>query len=202
LQIIRPQGDFEFTNVPLALPGPGQVWVKVAACGVCHSDSIVKKGMVPLPWVPGHEIVGDVVAVHESELAVNVRSLMRKDATGQGAKPVHFIFVPALHSGRSEIASAPAGTAATALTALTAAEEISIPVKTKDHVHGVYAEYAGLRSEALLPVPDDMDLAEVAPHVGASLFNSVRNQGAFPGDIVAVKSRGLAGHGWRQARPT
>jgi D-arabinose 1-dehydrogenase-like Zn-dependent alcohol dehydrogenase len=71
LQIIRPQGDFEVTDVALALPGPGQVLVKIAACGVCHSDSMVKEGMVPLPRVPGHEIVGDVVAVHESEIKVS-----------------------------------------------------------------------------------------------------------------------------------
>jgi D-arabinose 1-dehydrogenase-like Zn-dependent alcohol dehydrogenase len=72
VQVSKPQGDFEVVDVPLALPGPGHVLVKVAACGVCHSDFMVKEGLVPLPRIPGHEIVGDVVAVHESETQVRI----------------------------------------------------------------------------------------------------------------------------------
>ena len=47
-------------------PGPGTVRIKVQACGICHSDSLVKEGHWPglqYPRVPGHEVVGLVDAV-------------------------------------------------------------------------------------------------------------------------------------------
>src|ERR1700761_118630 len=47
-------------------PGPGQVLIKVQACGICHSDSLTKEGSWPgieFPRVPGHEIAGVVDSV-------------------------------------------------------------------------------------------------------------------------------------------
>ena len=43
--------------------------MKVLACGVCHSDDVVKNGLFgnTFPIVPGHEIIGDVVAVADKE---------------------------------------------------------------------------------------------------------------------------------------
>lgn len=54
-------------DLPLKSPGPGEVLVKVLACGVCHTDAFEKAGNLPNSWpiVPGHEIVGDVAAVGE-----------------------------------------------------------------------------------------------------------------------------------------
>ena len=52
-------------DLPDPLPGPGQVVVEVAACGVCRTDLHVVDGDLPFPGhrvVPGHEIVGKVVA--------------------------------------------------------------------------------------------------------------------------------------------
>jgi D-arabinose 1-dehydrogenase-like Zn-dependent alcohol dehydrogenase len=56
-------------SVPLKPPGPGQILVKVIATGVCHSDSAVQAGLLgnSFPIIPGHEIIGDVVAVGEGE---------------------------------------------------------------------------------------------------------------------------------------
>lgn len=57
---------FEFVDVEMKEPGAGKVLVKVLACGVCHSDSIVKNEIMPvLPKVPGHEVVGNIVATGE-----------------------------------------------------------------------------------------------------------------------------------------
>ena len=54
---------FEFVDVEMKEPGAGKVLVKVLACGVCHSDSIVKNEIMPvLPRIPGHEIIGVVQA--------------------------------------------------------------------------------------------------------------------------------------------
>lgn len=55
-------------DVNLKKPGPGQVLVKVLACGVCHSDAGLQQGHFGphlFPRVPGHEIVGDVVEIGE-----------------------------------------------------------------------------------------------------------------------------------------
>jgi len=52
-------------EIPRPEPGPGQVLLKVAACGVCRTDLHVVDGELPrprLPLIPGHEIVGTVVA--------------------------------------------------------------------------------------------------------------------------------------------
>src|ERR1700688_4239268 len=47
-------------------PGPGQVRIRVEACGICHTDAATINGAYPgltLPRVPGHEIVGRVDAL-------------------------------------------------------------------------------------------------------------------------------------------
>ncbi len=48
-------------------PGPGQILVKTEACGVCHTDLHAARGDWPvkpnLPFIPGHEGIGLVVAV-------------------------------------------------------------------------------------------------------------------------------------------
>jgi propanol-preferring alcohol dehydrogenase len=53
-------------DLPEPVPGPGQVLVRVSACGVCRTDLHVVDGELPgpkLPLVPGHEIVGRVAQV-------------------------------------------------------------------------------------------------------------------------------------------
>jgi D-arabinose 1-dehydrogenase-like Zn-dependent alcohol dehydrogenase len=64
--VFESQGaPLKIKNVPLRQPAENQVLVKVLACGICHSDSHVQQGDMgsPFPLVPGHEVVGDVVAV-------------------------------------------------------------------------------------------------------------------------------------------
>ncbi|MER5752018.1 Zn-dependent alcohol dehydrogenase [Streptomyces sp. NPDC002088] len=57
----------EITEIDLPEPGPGQVRVRLAAAGVCHSDLSLSDGTmrVPVPAVLGHEGAGTVVAVGE-----------------------------------------------------------------------------------------------------------------------------------------
>ena len=65
-QIARPGGTFEIVEREIPQPAAGQVRIKVQACGICHSDSLVKEGHWPgiqYPRVPGHEVVGVVDAV-------------------------------------------------------------------------------------------------------------------------------------------
>src|SRR3954454_6355078 len=65
-QISKAGGDFELVERNMPEPGPGQVRVKVAACGICHSDVLVKEGLWPgiqYPRVPGHEVAGTIDAL-------------------------------------------------------------------------------------------------------------------------------------------
>src|ERR1700722_16880277 len=58
-QVPRPNGPFEIVERPIPEPGAGSVRIKVQACGICHSDSLVKEGIFPdiaYPRVPGHEV--------------------------------------------------------------------------------------------------------------------------------------------------
>jgi propanol-preferring alcohol dehydrogenase len=53
----------EWTGIPDRKPGPGQISVKVSACGVCRTDLHVVDGELPnpqVPIIPGHEIVGRI----------------------------------------------------------------------------------------------------------------------------------------------
>src|ERR1044071_4471814 len=68
VQIPRAKGPLELVERDIPNPERGWVRVKVEACGVCHSDSLVKEGLWPgiqYPRVPGHEVVGVVDAVGE-----------------------------------------------------------------------------------------------------------------------------------------
>jgi propanol-preferring alcohol dehydrogenase len=62
----EPRTALEWTDLPDRQPGPGEIRVKVAACGVCRTDLHVVDGELPnpnVPIIPGHEIVGRVDAI-------------------------------------------------------------------------------------------------------------------------------------------
>jgi len=61
--VSAPGEDFQIVERELPEPGAGEVRIKVQACGVCHSDALIKEGSWPgisYPRVPGHEVVGFV----------------------------------------------------------------------------------------------------------------------------------------------
>src|SRR2546429_3141722 len=65
-QIPAAKREFQIVERPIPEPPPGTVRVKVTACGVCHSDVLVKEGLWPgiqYPRVPGHEVTGTIDAV-------------------------------------------------------------------------------------------------------------------------------------------
>src|SRR6185503_20976493 len=66
VQVAAAGGAFELVQKQFPEPGPGQVRIRVQACGVCHSDSLTKEGIWPgiqYPRVPGHEVAGVLDAV-------------------------------------------------------------------------------------------------------------------------------------------
>jgi D-arabinose 1-dehydrogenase-like Zn-dependent alcohol dehydrogenase len=66
VQVSKPGGPFEIVDRKIPEPGPTQLRIKVQACGICHSDSFTKEGLIPdiqYPRVPGHEIAGIIDAI-------------------------------------------------------------------------------------------------------------------------------------------
>ena len=66
VQVPPPAEHFQLVKKEFPDPGPGQVRIRVQACGVCHSDSLTKEGHLArhqYPRVPGHEVAGVVDAV-------------------------------------------------------------------------------------------------------------------------------------------
>jgi len=162
---------FVLRERPLEQPKDGQVLVKVLACGVCHSDSLAQAGWFGFPRTPGHEIVGDVVAVPPSE------KLWKKgDRVGSGWHGGHCNKCSSCRSGHF----------------VTCENQSINGIK----IDGGYAEYVLLNTEAIASIPKEMDPAEAAPLLcaGVTTFNSLRNMDLHPGDIVAIQGIGGLGH--------
>lgn len=67
--------DFGLVEKPVPQPGPGQILIHVDACGICHTDILIREGKAPhvtYPFVPGHEYGGTVVACGEGVQHVKV----------------------------------------------------------------------------------------------------------------------------------
>src|SRR5260370_33990423 len=72
VQVTQPNGPLELVEREIPEPDPGSVRIRVQACGICHSDSLIKEGAFPgiqYPRVPGHEVAGvvDVVGAGVTE---------------------------------------------------------------------------------------------------------------------------------------
>jgi propanol-preferring alcohol dehydrogenase len=73
--LTRIGGPLEWTELPDRQPGPGEVRIKVAACGVCRTDLHVLDGELPgrrLPIIPGHEVVGRIDVLGSGVTALSV----------------------------------------------------------------------------------------------------------------------------------
>jgi D-arabinose 1-dehydrogenase-like Zn-dependent alcohol dehydrogenase len=174
-QIARAGGPFEIVEREIPLPGPGQVRIKVQACGICHSDSAIKEGLWPglqYPRVPGHEVVGVV------------------DAVGAGVsrwKPGQRVGV-GWHGGNCGSCDACRNGDFFGCTVALLITGISFD--------GGYADYMVAPEIAVALVPDDLPSVEAAPLMcaGVTTYNALRNSGARPGDVVAVLGLGGLGH--------
>ncbi|KII93729.1 hypothetical protein PLICRDRAFT_49750 [Plicaturopsis crispa FD-325 SS-3] len=166
-------GRFELVDMPWKEPQAGQVVVKVLACGVCHTDRRVAETLPEelFPRVPGHEIVGEVVAVHATEKEWSIGQRV-----GGGWHGGHCHACPSCRKGDYMMCRNEDNNGIT--------------------MDGGYAEYATLRSEAVVSVPDDLDPAEAAPLLcaGVTTFNALRGSDVFAGDLVAIQGIGGLGH--------
>lgn len=173
-QISGPKGKFEIVERPIPQVASGRVRIKVAACGVCHSDSLVKEGLWPglqYPRVPGHEVAGTIDAVGEG-----VAGWAPGQRVGVGWHGGY--------CGRCE--QCRRGN-------LFACETQQVTGISFD---GGYGEYMVAPVSAVARFPDGLTPAEAAPLLcaGVTTFNALRNSRARPGDVVAVLGLGGLGH--------
>ena len=174
VQVSKPGGDFELVERPIPEPGRNQVRIKVEACGVCHSDVLVKEGGLPglqYPRVPGHEIAGRIDAV-----GADVIQWKQGQRVGVGWHGGHcFICDPCRRGDFINCVN----------------EKI-----TGIHFDGGYQEYMIAPSEAVAAMPEDLPADEAAPLMcaGITVFNAMRNAEVRAGDLVAVQGIGGLGH--------
>ena len=175
VQVPKAKGPFEIVERDIPEPQAGWVRVKVEACGVCHSDSLIKDGLWPglqYPRVPGHEVIGVVDAIGQ-----RVKGWTTGQRVGVGWHGGNCGYCD--HCRRGEFFAC----------------QISL-LTTGISFDGGYAEYMAVPSVALARVPDDLDSVEGAPLMcaGVTTFNALRNSGARGGDVVAVLGIGGLGH--------
>lgn len=175
VQVLRPQGPFELVERDIPEPGLGSVRIKVAACGICHSDSFTKEGTFPgiqYPRVPGHEVAGIINAI-----GMGVIGWSLGQRVGVGWHGGHCGYCDSCRRGDF-------------VTCQTAAQ---VPGITYD---GGYADYMIAPAEALALIPDDLAAVEAGPLMcaGITTFNALRHSGAQPGDVVAILGIGGLGH--------
>jgi len=175
VQVTRANGPFEIVEREIPEPSVGSVRVKVDACGICHSDSLTKEGTWPglqYPRVPGHEIAGTVDAIGEG-----VAGWSKGQRVGVGWHGGHCGYCDSCRRGDF----------------VTCQIAPQVPGIAYD---GGYAEYMAAPAGALALIPEGLSAVEAGPLMcaGITTFNSLRNSGARPADLVAVLGVGVLGH--------
>lgn len=175
VQVGRPKGPFELVERELPEPGAGAVRIRVEACGICHSDFFTKEGLWPgiqYPRVPGHEVAGVI-----DKLGPEVAGWRTGQRVGVGWHGGHCGYCDSCRRGDF----------------VTCRVAAAVPGISYD---GGYADYMIAPAGALARIPDDLTPEEAAPLMcaGITTYNSLRNSGARPGEVVAVLGIGGLGH--------
>jgi propanol-preferring alcohol dehydrogenase len=167
--ILKSPGDIlqrplRIEEIPQPEPAAGQVLLRVRACGVCRTDLHVVEGELPplqQHLIPGHQIVGDIVAgattEHKAGSRVGVSWIGGIDGS-----------CPYCRRGLENLCDAPVFTGYT--------------------VNGGYAEYAVARADFIFPLPEALDDLHAAPLLCAGIigFRSLRVAGVEPGEHVGL----------------
>jgi len=179
--VLRGLRDLRHDREPLALvelpepvPGPGEVLVRVSACGVCHTDLDVIEGRTPparLPLIPGHQVVGRVAvsgagaSSHREGERVGIAWIY--GACGTCAR---------CRSGRENLCP-----------------EFRATGRDAD---GGYAEYMVVRGDFAIPIPDAIGDLEAAPLLcaGAIGWRALRLAGLADGGAIGLIGFGASGH--------
>jgi propanol-preferring alcohol dehydrogenase len=174
--VVHAFGDpLRIENVPVPTPGQNEVLIRLVTSGVCHTDVHAADGDWPvkptLPFIPGHEAVGDVVA-----LGPGVDGVKVGDRVG----------VPWLHTacGRCEFCE-------------TGRETLCAGQKNTGYsVNGGYAEYMVADADFVGQIPEGMDPALAAPVLcaGVTTYKGIKETDTRPGQWIVISGVGGLGH--------
>jgi alcohol dehydrogenase, propanol-preferring len=174
--VLRRPGDaagspLELEEVAAPQPGAGEVLLRVRACGVCRTDlHIVEGELAPRRAliIPGHQIVGEVVAP-AAGLAAGARVGVGWLGGTDGACRY-------CRDGMENLCDA--------------------PTLTGYDVNGGYAEYAVARADFVYPLPAGLSDLDAAPLLCAGIigFRSLRVAGVEPGERVGLYGFGASAH--------
>jgi propanol-preferring alcohol dehydrogenase len=161
-------------DVPMPVPGPGEILVKVKACGVCHTDLHAASGDWPVkpvpPFIPGHEAAGVVAA-----LGPGVTDFKLGDAVG----------VAWLHDACMRCEYCETGWE-------TLCEHQH---NTGYSVNGGFAEYVIASAAFAARLPAGVDFAAIAPILcaGVTTYKGLKETDARPGEWVVISGIGGLG---------
>jgi propanol-preferring alcohol dehydrogenase len=162
-------------DMPIPVPGPGEVLVKIVSTGVCHTDLHAADGDWPvkpgLPFVPGHEGAGIVAA-----LGSGVAGMKEGDPVG----------IAWLHDacGGCEYCT-------------TGWETLCESQHNSGYsVNGTFAEYAMGSAAYVARLPDGVDFSLMAPILcaGVTTYKGIKETEARPGQWIAISGIGGLGH--------
>lgn len=162
-------------DVPIPVPGPGELLVKLKACGVCHTDLHAASGDWPVkpvpPFIPGHEAAGLVAAI-----GPGVTDFKVGDAVG----------VAWLHDACLRCEYCETGWE-------TLCEHQH---NTGYSVNGGFAEYVIASAAFAARLPADVNFAQVAPILcaGVTTYKGLKETDARPGEWVVIFGVGGLGH--------
>lgn len=164
----------KLTEIDLGPLGADQVEIAVRYCGLCHSDlSMLNNdwGMTSFPFVPGHEVIGEVVAAGPSVHGVQVG-----DTVGLGWSSNSCMACPQCLSGNHNLCATGEGTI------------VGRP--------GGFAERVRCHGTWATKLPNGLSLADAGPLFcgGATVFNPIVEFNVKPTDRVGVVGVGGLGH--------
>lgn len=161
-------------DLPMPEPGPGEVLVRVSACGICRTDLHVIEGDLPLlraPLVPGHQIVG------------------RVERVGRGATRFH----PGDRVGVAWLR----WTCGQCAFCRTGRENLCERAAfTGYHAHGGFADHAVVAEAFAYPIPVSFTDAEAAPLLCAGIigYRALRRSQVAPGGRLGMYGFGSSAH--------
>ena len=162
-------------DVPVPVPGPGELLVKLKACGVCHTDLHAASGDWPVkpvpPFIPGHEAAGVVAA-----LSPGVTDFKIGDAVG----------VAWLHDACLRCEYCETGWE-------TLCEHQH---NTGYSVNGGFAEYVIASAAFAARLPANVNFAKIAPILcaGVTTYKGLKETDTRPGEWVVISGVGGLGH--------
>jgi propanol-preferring alcohol dehydrogenase len=162
----------QISHVPQPVAQPGELLVKVRACGVCRTDLHIAEGELPpvlQPVILGHQIVGEVIDSATAEIPLGTRIGVSWIGGVDGTCPY-------CQRGLENLCDDPTFTGYT--------------------VNGGYAEFAAVRADFAFPLPDTLDDLHAAPLLCAGIigFRSLRVAGVERGDRVGLFGFGASAH--------